>query len=363
MSNFGLFFLRAITPEEKMFRILCTLVFFSIGQLCQSEELTTKQLIAGVNQARNQIRSGEMRIIITFDYEAKKSPEEIQALIQQERQRILRDYSMPHQKEIREEELEGVPFDAKWYDKRQVVEESNVAFQIFDPDSVHYPKTFQYKMNQIDRLEVDLFSEAAKYTTAGDYHVITYDGKTQAYEALDEFPAHSVAFANRSKYRSFLYFELYGRSSHQVPSDATLVGRETIAEVDCYVLEFRTEEGARVLSSKPTVKIWVDARKGFCILKEEHYDDRWTMIYEDFRKYGDIWFPTVSRHIHRWPGGKLDRINTYVVKEAQFNLDFPPDFFQVNPKFYLNQGLQLRPDSEGLERAPDKSPTEDNPPN
>ncbi len=315
-----------------MFRIFFTIALFSLGPLCQSEGLTTKQLINGVNQARSRIRSGEMRIIITFDYEAKKSPEEIRALRQKERQRILKEYAMPHQEEIRKEELKAIPFDTNWYEKRRVVEESNVAFQIFDRDSEFYPKIFQYKMTQVDRLKVNLFSEEAKYTTAGDYHVITYDGKTQAYEALDEFPYYSVAFANFSKYRSFLYFELYGRSSHRVPSDAMLVGRETIAGVDCYVLEFQPEEGAGVPSVKRTVKIWVDVRKEFCILKEEHYDDdKWTMIYENFRKYGNIWFPMVSKHIHRWPGGKLDRINTFVVKEAQFNIDFPVDFFQVNP--------------------------------
>lgn len=349
-----------------MFRIFCIIGFVLIDQLCQSEEFTTKHLIAGVNQARNEIQSGEMRIIITFDYEAKKAPEEIQAMREAERQRILKEYSMPHQKEIREEELEEVPFSTWWYEKRQEVEESNIAFQIFDRDPVRYPKTFQYKMNQIDRLKVDLFSETAKYTTAGDYHIITYDGKTQAYEALDEFPYHSVAFANRSKHRSFLYFELYGRSSYRVPSDATLVGQEMIAGIDCYVLKFQSEleEGGRVLSSGPTVKIWVDVKKEFCILKEEHYDgDKWTMIYEDFRKYGEVWFPTVSTHIHRWPGGKLDRTNTYICKEAQFNLDFPPGFFQVNLKSYLNQGLAPRPDSERLGSAPDPSSTKDKAPN
>ena len=337
-----------------MFRIFCTIAFFSICPLCQSEELTTKQLIDGVNQARQQIRSGEMRIIITFDYEGKKSPEEIQTWIQERRAEILREYST--QREIREEELEDLRFEAKWYDKRREVEESNVAFHIFDPDAVYYPKTFQYKMNQIDRLEVNLFSEEAKYTTAGAFRVITYDGKTQAYEALNEFPAHSVDFANSSKYRSFLYFEFYGRSTYRVPSNATLVGKETIAGLDCYVLEFRPEEG-------PLVKIWVDAKKAFCILKQESYDEKslsaaWTMIYEDFRKYGEIWFPMVSKWIHRWPGGKLDRTNTFVVKEAQFNLNFPPDFFQVNP--YQNQGLKRRPYLPGLGRVPDKSSTKGN---
>ena len=162
-----------------MFRLFGTIAFFSISQLSQSAEFTVKQLTAGVNQARSQIENGEMRIIITFDYEAKKTSEEIQALRQEEKQRILNEYSMPHQKAIREEELKEVPFYANWYEKRQVIEESNVAFQIFDRDSLHYPKIFQYKMNQIDRLKVNLFAEEAKYTAAGDYHIIAYDGRTK----------------------------------------------------------------------------------------------------------------------------------------------------------------------------------------
>ena len=81
-----------------MFRIFCTLALFSIAPFCRSGELTTKQLIAGVNQARNQIKTGEMRLLITFDYEAKKSPEEIQVWIQEQREEILREYPSPHQK-------------------------------------------------------------------------------------------------------------------------------------------------------------------------------------------------------------------------------------------------------------------------
>ena len=88
-----------------------------------------------------------------------------------------------------------------------------------------------------------MFSEEAEDVDADAYHVITYDGKTQVYEALDDFPDDSVRFANRSLYRSFLYFHLYGRSAHRVPSNAKLAGRETVAGVNCYALEFRTPEG------------------------------------------------------------------------------------------------------------------------
>ena len=347
-----------------MFRILCTAAFFAIAQFCQSEELTTNQLIAGVNQARNQIESGEMRLLITFDYEAKKSPEELQTWIQARQEEILREYPNPDEEEIREEELKDVLFEAKWYAKRQEREESNVAFKIFDSDSLHYPKLFQYKMNQIDRLELDLLSDEAEFSPPASFRVITYDGKTQSYEPLDEFPAHSVFFANRSKYRSFLYFHLYGRSAHRVPSNAKLVGRETVTGVDCYVLEFRTPEGD---PARPPwlVKIWVDPEKAFRVLKAESLSlsgdkqppDTWTTIHEEFRQYGDIWFPTVSRVIHRWPGGKLNRVNTFIVKEAQFNLEFPTDFFKVDRKSHLNQSRRREIETQDLEGLLNKVPT------
>ena len=347
-----------------MFRIFCTLALFSIAPFCRSGELTTKQLIAGVNQARNQIKTGEMRLLITFDYEAKKSPEEIQVWIQEQREEILREYPSPHQKDLRQGSLNDLPLEAKWYDKRQEREESNIAFKIFDADPVHNPRLFQYKMNQICRLETDLFSEEAAHVDADAYRVITYDGKTQAYEALDDFPADSISFVNRSLYRSFLYFHQYGRSTYRLPPNAKLADREVIAGVNCYVLEFQPSASDPALPPGRLVKIWVDPEKAFCVLKQESQKlsddkrppDTWTMIYEDFRQYGNIWFPTVSRWIHKWPGGKLDRVNTFVVKEAQFNLDFPIDFFNVDRKSYLNQSPHLQLDPQGLEGLLGKSP-------
>ena len=317
-----------------MIRRFCIVVYFMISQFCFSEELTREQLIQGTNMSRELIASGEMRVIVTRHHPAQKSPEEIQAWMEAEKEKILKEYSGTNQEDERQQELDSLDFDAMWYEERQEIEEIEVAFRILDRQSVSYPKTYQYKMTMIDRREdIPPYSNELGY-----FQILAYDGQTQVHEELDGFPAPSVAFFKKDYYAGFIHFQVYGRSYLRVPSDAKLVGRETVAEADCYVLEFNRK------------KIWVDAQKQFCIRKREGTDERrqppviWESVYEDFQQYGDIWFPAVSRWTAK-RAGKVKQVNMMVVKEAQFNLDFPPNFFQVDPKSYLERGLIPRIDS------------------
>ena len=99
--------------------------------------------------------------------------------------------------------------------------------------------------------------------------------------------------------------------------------------------------------------MWVNPQKQFCIHREyieqtfEHSQQSaiWETVYEDFRKYGEIWYPLTIRETHQ-TDGKIVYINTITVKDAQFNLDFPVNFFQVDPKSYLERGLAPTRDSE-----------------
>ena len=323
-----------------MFRRYCILVYFMISQFCFSEELTREQLIQGVNMSRELIANGEMRVIVTRHYPAKKSPEEIQAWIVAEKKKILREYSDTSQEE-RQAQLDSVGFDAMWYEERQEIEEIEVIFRILDHRSLSYPAAYQYKMTIVDRRE-----EIPPYSNQlGYFQVLAYDGQTQAHEEVERFSAPSIAFFKKDYYAGFIHFQVYGRSHAQVPFNAKLVGRETIAGTDCYVLEFK-----EVVTGNPK-KIWVDVQKQFCIRKGKGIDQRrqlpvtWESVYEDFQLYGDIWFPAVSRWTAK-QDGKVKQVNTMVVKEAQFNLSFPTDFFQINPRSYLEQGLTPRIDSK-----------------
>ncbi len=329
-----------------MFRIFC-IAFFLISQLCVSEELTREQLIAGVNQSRNLIQSGEMRLIFTQHYANPKSPEEIQTWMEKEKEKIRSQYSASDQSELQQIYLKALPFRATM-NRRSVHRESNVAFNIQYQDSGGDSGNFQYKMTAIDRRGLDPSSDEARYTEGDYFRVLTYDGQTQVFEGLNRFPAQSISFYKNSKYEGFQDFELFGRSLNRVPYDAKLIGHQVIGNADCYLLEFRTKN-----AEAPTdvVRVWVDPQKQFCIRKEERRQEEirppvtWELVYEDFQKYGEIWFPSVTRWIKKQET-EIDNVQTVLVKEARFNIDFPAHFFEINPQSYLNQGLRVELGSE-----------------
>lgn len=327
---------------------------FSISSLCFSKDLTSDEVIHGVNLNRSRITSGEVRAIVTVDYSAEKSPEEIQAWIQAEREQILKDYSSDSKAEL-ERQLRMLSFRAEHFSGYQTIEESNFAFQIFDQDAASLPEVYQYKMTRADVAENDLYSERAQFFSAGSLEILTYDGQTQALEIMDALgPRHSFGLFDSDENVGFLHFESYGCPVRRVPVNARLIGKETIAGTDCYVLEFQGSEENVDTGIFNFVRIWVDVEKNFCIRKEEFRKDRqspvsWETTYENFQKLGDIWFPMVIREIPNKPDGTPLQITTVLVKEAEFNVDFPENFFQINRRFYFRQPrLRLLPFSSEI---------------
>lgn len=330
---------------------LCYSIFF-MSSLCFSKDLTLDELIHGVNLTRNRIRSGEVRASVTVDYAAEKSPEEIKAWMREEREQTLKDFANDSKAEL-ERQLRTIPFAAEHYSGYQRTEESNFAFQIFDQDIAFSPEVYQYKMTRLDLTESDLYSERAHYHWAGALEILTYDGQTEALERVEALAPHSsVELFDSHENAGFLHFESYGCPARRVPVNAQLVGKETIAGADCYILEFQGSEENADIGIFNFVRIWVDVEKNFCIRKEEFRQDRqlvvsWENIYEHFQKLGDIWFPMVIHKTHNKPDGTPIVITTVLVKEAMFNINFPENFFQVDRQFYFNHPrLRISPISE-----------------
>ena len=322
------------------FYILCYSISF-MSALCFSKDLTLDELIHGVNLTRNRIKGGEVRAIVTVDYAAEKSPEEIKAWMREEREQTLKDFANDSKAEL-ERQLRTIPFAAEVYSGYQKIEESNFAFQIFDQVAASSPKVYQYKMTRVDLTESDLYSERAEYFWAGFLEILTYDGQTEALERVEALaPRSSFEFFDSRKNAGFLHFELYGCPTRRVPVNARLIGKEAVAGADCYILEFQGSEENVDLGIFNFVRIWVDVEKGFCIRKEEFRQDSqsivsWENRYEHFQKLDDIWFPMAIRKTHNKPEGSPMRTTTVLVKEAAFNVDFPTNFFQVDRQFYFN---------------------------
>lgn len=330
-----------------MFRSWYIATLLLMSQMCLAQNLTREQLVAGANQARYTVESGELRIIKAVDYAAEKSAEEIQGLLEEERKTILEEFPHPDQAEEKEYALEELHFATKrLFGERREIEESTIAFQILHHGSL-YPENFQYKMNLVDRRGLDVHSKTGKYLYADYYQILTYDEEIQSFEYV--FPNPSIMFASRNRYAGYLHFQLFGRSLNRVPPNAKIVGKETFGGADCYILEFQPE----TIPITNLVRLWIDPKKHFCVRKEYreqqnyksdgHVDDLpriWELTYKDFREREGIWYPAIAQWVVR-VGERVENRKTISVKEFQLNLSFPENFFQVSPQEHLTQGLRV----------------------
>ena len=291
-----------------MFRYFHIIVaFFFVTQLCLAEQVPLEQLIHGANLNRNQIKNGELTVLTTHNF--PESPERfekrIQARIQEEKETLER------LRTVGEEAVEQhLAYIRRYSDVSYLVNELNVAFQLFDDNPIGPPQVYQFKLTQIDRREIeDLYDESRDRVKYGGYYrVHTYDGKIEAYESLQSSPSEGVSFSNRHKHAGFSYFYFYGRPQYKITSNATLVGREIIGGVNCDILEYQVNE--KKVPSDLLIRVWVDPQKQFCIRKEyieqkfRHSQQVpvWETVYQDFRQYGEIWFPLTIRETNKKNG-------------------------------------------------------------
>ena len=324
--------------------------FTLASQLCLAEKIPFERLVHGANLSRNQIKTAELRFLISQEF--PESQEDVEKRIEdsiQENKENLRQL-----RTVGEEEVQRfLKFIRRSSGARYYVDELNVAFQRFDVDPIGLPEIYQYKLTKIDRREIDdLYDEAEDAIRyGGHFEMNSYDGKIQAYEYLDAGVSESVSFSMRDKHAGFSYYYFFGRPQYRILPNATFVGRADIGTADCYMLEYRVKEKKGF--SDLAIKVWIDPQKQFCIRKEiieqtfvgNENIAIWEMLYDDFRKYGEIWFPNTIRKKHE-KNGKIVYINDIIVKDAQFNLNFPANFFQVDPQVYIDRGSRIMPGSE-----------------
>ncbi len=307
---------------------------------CRTDALTLEQLINGVNLSRPSITSGEVRAMVTKFREARKSPEEIRDWVRKRRQKIVNRFAQPispQRKETMDFLLANMRVEAAIYGERRLREELKTAFQVLDNNNPGYPKLYRYRICGSERNNIDSYSIEGRIYDTGLYNRLTYDGERQLYETFSRFGPPKFSFDHRAKRGGFYYFNMHGRSSYQLPNDGVkLCGTEIINGSECYVLEFQIEK------SNYLTKIWVDPTKQFCVYREHrYYADKlgWSKSAAEFRIYGDIWYPTVIARERYGKQGKITRRVTIFIKEAQFNVDFPKDFFHVDAEKCIDKGM------------------------
>ena len=309
-----------------------------VGSVCHPGEFYVDSLIRGVNQARLAIQSGEVRYSVTeINHAAQMSETEITVWMKKEKEDELKRFSQfgpdPLYPDIGLKEFEEVyltaqlNFWAEWNRQSTDIETCSMAFQVMGKDTL-------YKMTIEEQPGLSLDSREALHLQAGFFYLLTYDTQMQVKEDVGNIvthtPAPSVRFFSSNSYYGFRQFAWYGRDT--VPTTARLVGEGVVDGAVCHLLTYETKNGRYI-------KSWVDVEKDFCIrrLEMRRVQDGPVLYlaeYNDFRRFGEIWYPVIIQITVSKNDSTLKRVTIIEVEAADFNVDFPKDFFKVDPVFY-----------------------------
>lgn len=329
-------------------------MFFCFNSLCHAVDISVKDLIRGVNQARLTIQSGEIRTEVTIDYAAKKSEKEITEFIKSEREKELSNFTPNTSIGVKEFEkkylMPHLNFHANWYRQHTSVEHATTLFQVLDLKPIGLPELYQYKLTMTESPESSLDSEAAKRHQAGIFSFCAYDTHTQVVMGIGDIIMPKVGLYSVDVYNSdisygYSHFSLFGRSPFRVPTDVKSVGIEHYDGTECQTLAFTT-------ANKQHIKLWVDVSKDFCVRKIEYPRDSTTddhikfrIVYKKFQRFKDVWYPTIKEETIYDKDGKVESHYTTRVTLAEFNVDFPKDFFKINKKYFRPQGAITLPET------------------
>lgn len=317
-------------------------LFCCVSSVCFSDELDVNSLIHGTNQAAVQIQSGEVQFSVTVvDHADKMSEEEAVEFMQEEKEKGLKafveDGPDPFYPEVGLKEYEEVYLEeqvaylAKRYRERTEIENSVIAFQRLSDDTL-------YKVASEVRPGLSLDSRDAQHGRASQFYLRVYDTQIQVKEDIGDnlgrAPLPSVEISSSDSYFISLDFALFGRSN--VSANAQMVGREFVNGTECHVLMSRSDNVQN--------KIWIDVSKDFCIHRVEFRKVSnsfpfYLKEFEEFQAFGDILYPKEIRITEfDYEDGTLRRTTRIKVTSAEFNVDFPEDFFAVNPELYGRVG-------------------------
>ena len=325
--------------------ILC--VFIAFAYTCVPQlfaDLPLEDLIEGVNQTRHTIESGEIQNIMTMEHPAKKTEVEIRTWLQSEKESRLKEFTpdplypdVDARKYEKEFLIPALESETYWMRKRLETGHTNTTFQILQ-ESGGIPTLYKYKLTHVGEPDYTLDDKLPFYP--GSLTVLVYDTQTQVTQKIGDllFIGHEPATLSDSGGFSwhFWHYSLFGRAPATVPENAQHLGREVIDGVECHKIAFTSK-------NKRNFLIWVDPVLDFCVRRVDYMnrDDKSRVsarrTYKEFKKFGEVWFPVFTESVVFKKDGSINYRHTIKVVDAEFNVDFPKDFFKVNKTFFRSK--------------------------
>lgn len=288
------------------------------------------------------IKSGEVQAEITTEYPAKNTEEEIAAIIKKNIEDELKSY-IPHEnidKDTFKQEflIPNANYHANQYRKHTETEHLTTLFQMIKPISTDSGIQFQYKLTMLRQPGHSLNSEVAQNHHASELILLAYDNKTQVRQSIGNLISSggSVEIEDSNVWYGFLGYSFFGRSLHQVPEDAQIVGKETVDGAKCHVLEYTI---INKWKHKERFKIWVDKSINWGIRKVVRFrgldtnDVYMQLEYRDFQLIEDVWFPEFRTQTTFNKDNTLRSHMTIKITSVDFGIHFPKGFFKIDRNY------------------------------
>ncbi len=322
--------------------ITTLLILFCCYNFNYAEDISIEELIRGINKNRIKILSGEVYSKTTKFYPARKTEEEITEWMKTEKKKRISEYTpLPPDLDVDVKQYETehlIPYlnsRANDYREHTKTELTTTIFRVLNPDDEKLPKQDQYKVTVVNNPghPIDRMSEL--YIPSDSIYLLAFDTHTQVKQRIGNilFSSSSlsaVSFYDSNYHYGYRQFAMFGRSPYLVPSNAKKMGKEKIDGVDCRIITYISPKGLKV-------RMWVDPKKDFAVHQYEllHSTRGYIRnVYKAFKKYGNLWFPEIYIGTTYSQDGSLRNQYKVEVIDAEFNVSFPEDFFEIDKDFY-----------------------------
>lgn len=324
-------------------RLTYTLFFMLFLALCmqttnnvQSNEVGVEHFVQGVNEAREHIKSGELRLIMIEEFAARDAEwinQWMEAQLHRRKDRI----EGKNPEELKQRlEIESTMF--KDHEKRH---EISIAFEVDDINPFRNPKNYRYKQLVTDRTVWnvdDPFGVFINLQTMSYFN----DGIQLLEDDLPNAIEVSIFTADRL-FPTFLNYHLWGRSPYRIAAEN--VKSQKTEEIGGRKYLVRT-----ISIDDKTYTFWMDKKNELIFKREQHSsigDAALVTQYQDYREFpGGIWYPTLITERVRGSSNQRVEATTYHVKDAVFNVEFPPDYFVIDLEKVYESGVAVNPVSD-----------------
>lgn len=312
--------------------------------------LNLDQILSGLNLQSQTISNGEAKILFFEVVSPTHTPEQAQQWLS-EKQAEVRS-SAPGSSNTRRVEnsrITQILSDLEWRASLKTHpkvnrRESDIAFEIYDH------QRYKYRATVFDRRHVEKESLIAQHLSTGWQRVITYDGEIQVLENELQSGARYVSINSGDSSRGFIDCYAFGRIPIPLHVDQVeFIGLENDEDGERYVLKIQPLEADQQTANY--VKMWVNSEM-FMITRLENYTVTGHLVavseFRDFSYLPDsqTWYPShfVYKKFNRKGVQILER--HYVTIDAQFNIEFPSDFFDVNLDVIRESGIAVTAGSD-----------------